>query len=247
MVSSFAHLIVMSRAPIPGQTKTRLIPALGPQGAAQFHVACLSDLLETAAAWHPAGDPWGEDRSCTLSITPSGSWSVFAAAGIRLPPPIRVTEQRGGTLGERMVCALEDALKRAEVALLIGSDLPLLTQDHLDRAAASLWGATDSGPALVFGPSEDGGYYLVGVRRGVKDWQEALRLDEGGTGSVLGRTMARAQSSGLRVHLIGELPDADTPADLLRILDHPLAMKLTHRSGMRWLREQREQIARAAR
>ncbi len=246
------RVILMSRAPIAGQTKTRLIPALGAAGAAEFHAACLNDLLDELDAWrHAAGDT-GLSVGLTLSITPAGSESTFRAAGVALPEDAERATQRGDTLDERMREALRDGLADAERVLLIGADLPLLTREHLEQAAQAL-----REHDAVLGPAEDGGYYLIGVRAGkagVGGWEG---LFDAGTGSAVGkgsavgtrsgaippedpvleRTLARARSLGLRVALIGRLPDVDTPEDAHRVLAHPLAARLSARRSVKLLRE----------
>jgi rSAM/selenodomain-associated transferase 1 len=229
---SSVHLIVMSRAPLPGRTKTRLIPAFGAEGAAAFHAACLADILSEAEAWRQAGPAQGQARGLTLCVTPSESWPAFARAGIVFPAGAALTFQQGDTLGARMARALHEALSgtgpgaqtnaaAGAAALLVGSDLPLLSRSHVEAAAALLLHAEPTAD-VVLGPAEDGGYYLIGVRPGGR-WPELFTLEDWGGGTVLQRTLAAAARNGLRVAQLDSLPDADTPEDLVRILAHPLA------------------------
>lgn len=149
------RLIVLSRAPVPGQTKTRLIPAFGADAAAAFHAACLAEILSEAEAWRQAGLSHAQVRALTLCVTPPDSWPDFVRAGIALPPGAALTFQEGETLGARMVHALAGALDGtlgsagggatgpaahapADAALLVGSDLPLLLRSHLEAAGAAL-------------------------------------------------------------------------------------------------------------
>ncbi|MFI5400601.1 MAG: TIGR04282 family arsenosugar biosynthesis glycosyltransferase [SAR324 cluster bacterium] len=226
------RLVVMSRAPVPGRTKTRLIPAFGGLTAAALHAACLADVLSEGAAWRLAGPGRGQERALTLCVAPGDRWPDFARAGIVLPPGAKLAVQQGETLGARMAGALHEALAGADAALLVGCDLPLLSRSHLEAAGAALLGGKTRRRAdAVLGPAEDGGYYLIGVRRGVERWPELLDLEDWGTATVLQRTLARAGRIGLKVAQIDSLPDADTPADLARILRHPRAAAASlHRS-----------------
>ena len=228
------HLTVMSRAPVPGETKTRLIPALGAEGAAEFHAACLADVLDVATAWRSRTPAGSAGRAITLSITPPASWPLFEAAGLRLLPDVQVVGQRGADLGERMVHGLRAGLDEADVALLIGSDLPLLTPEILDVALTRL---TDDAKEIVFGPALDGGYYLIGVSRKAHRWQDVLASQAWGTGNVLERAVARARELGLRAGMVDGLPDADTPEDLREILAHPLVATLSGRRSLNWLQQ----------
>ena len=262
--ASAVHLIVMSRAPVPGRTKTRLIPAFGAEAAAAFHAACLAEVLAEGDAWRHAVAPQGQARALTLCVTPPESWPDFVRAGIVLPPGAALTVQQGETLGARMAHALHGvlgtaalgsaalgtasggalgrfsggatggamtggpALAHAGAALLVGSDLPLLSRSHLEAACAALLGGTGlpdgaaPGADVVLGPAEDGGYYLIGVRAGSR-WPELLDAEDWGGGTVLQRTLATAGRIGLTVAQLAPLPDADTPEDLARILAHPQA------------------------
>lgn len=228
------RLIVMSRAPVPGRTKTRLIPALGAEGAAAFHAACLRDVLAEAEAWRQQLAEQDTALQLTLSITPAGSEAAFRAAGVDLPAHANVAAQRGDTLGERMREALRDGLADAECVLLVGCDLPLLTWAHWEAAARAL-----DGHEAVFGPATDGGYYLIGVRRPASGsvWEGMLDVGNRGSGTVLERTLVRAKELGLSVAQIAKLPDADTPEDLRRILEHPLAKLRSARRSLTLLRE----------
>jgi len=234
------RVILMSRAPIAGQTKTRLIPALGAAGAAAFHAACLNDLLAEIACWRRAEAGRGMSVRLTLSLTPAGSEAAFRAAGVALPEDAGLAAQRGETLDERMRAALRDGLADAERVLLIGADLPLLTGEHLEQAARALLDHD-----VVLGPAEDGGYYLIGVRAGkagAGGWEGLFDLDnEAGAmppeGTVLERALARSRALGLRVAQLGTLPDVDTPEDARRVLAHPLAGRLSARRSLTMLRE----------
>jgi hypothetical protein len=231
------HLVLMSRAPVPGRTKTRLTPPLGPEEAQALHVACLNDLLAECRAWRAARLARGDvPPALHLFIDPPGSQAAFRLAGVDWPEDYALHNQRGETLGERMAQAIRRVLTvQSPVAgepsgrvLLIGADLPLLTAAQLDEAAAALDRADP-----VFGPTMDGGYYLVGVR---SDPQGLFDLQGWGGGTVLERSLAAARARGLRPALITPLPDVDTAADLAAVLSHPLAASLAGRRSLRLIR-----------
>jgi len=92
------HLIVMSRAPVAGQTKTRLTPRLSAEQARDFHAACLMDVLEAAAAWRAQREAAGAPTRLHLFITPPGSQADFHAAGVAWPPEFTVRDQVGETV-----------------------------------------------------------------------------------------------------------------------------------------------------
>ena len=232
---SSVALILFSRAPVAGKTKTRLIPALGPEGARDFHAACLNDLIAEARAWKAAlNETGGAGRPVELHlfITPPGAQAAFREAGVDWPGDFSLHGQRGESLGARMA----DAFTRVQRGkhgprrvLLVGTDLPLLTAAHLDAALDALDAAD-----VVFGPSADGGYYLVGLKG-----PPGALFDLPGWGghTVLADSLAQARRLGKTTALIEELPDADTPENLAALLGHPLAAALAHRESLRFLRK----------
>jgi len=194
------RLQVFARAPRPGQTKTRLIPALGPQGAAVLHAAMIYRSLETALSaglgevelWcadHP-DDPFMEECARRFQVT--------------------LRQQQGSDLGQRMFNALKDARQAGHHALLMGTDCPALSGAHLRQASHWL----DQGAGLVLGPAEDGGYVLIGAGR----LEEGLFTDmPWGTDAVLHETLTRAARLELAVKTLPPLPDMDRPEDLVRL------------------------------
>ena len=240
---SSVALILFSRAPVAGKTKTRLIPALGPEGARDFHAACLNDLIAEAEAWKTAkawktAQAWkatrrtmGEEASVHLFITPPGAQAAFHQAGVNWPGDFSLHGQRGESLGARMA----DAFTRVQRGkhgprrvLLVGTDLPLLTAAHLNAATDALADAD-----VVFGPTKDGGYYLVAL----KGAPGALfEITGWGGDTVLADSLAQARQLETTTSLIDELPDADTPEGLAALLAHPLAGELAQRESLRFLR-----------
>lgn len=191
---------VFARDPEPGRTKTRLIPALGAEGACACYL-CLLDatLARVRSAELDELEIWS-DRA------PEGAALVerAAAAGATL----RV--QRGADLGARMAGALEDALAAGRLPLLVGSDLPGLSPAHLRAGAAALRADAEA----VIAPAEDGGYGLVGLSL---PWQGLFRDVPWGTGRVMAETRARAV--GRRLVELDPLWDVDEPEDLARVAD----------------------------
>jgi rSAM/selenodomain-associated transferase 1 len=198
-------IAVFAKAPVPGEVKTRLAPALGAEGAARLHERLVEHAIATAV----------EARlgPVTLWCAPDGSHPFFQRCAQRHGVALRC--QEGRDLGERM--------HRAFVAspapmLLVGSDCPALGAGEL-RVAAEALRTHDA----VFVPAEDGGYVLVGLAR------PDARLFEGfpwGTESVMARTRERLHDSGLRWHERPTLWDVDRPDDYVRLQRAGLALQM---------------------
>jgi rSAM/selenodomain-associated transferase 1 len=188
---------VLAKAPIAGFAKTRLIPVLGARGAAVLQERLVERAVETACA--AAIGP------VTLWTTPDESHPVFQSIGARLG--ITLARQADGDLGARMLAAIAAA---KTCVLLIGSDCPALTLDHL-RAAADV--LRDRAPAVVI-PAEDGGYALIGLRTS----EPALFSDmPWSTPLVMNETRHRLRTLGLTWHEPVTLWDVDLPQDLERM------------------------------
>jgi len=190
-------LVVFARFPEAGRAKTRLVPVLGPQGAAD----CQRRLTE-----HAVGEARRlvQRRGVALEIHHEGGDSRRMRDWLGTGLCFRA--QTGEDLGDRMQSSFAAAFERADRAVIMGSDCPGLTADVLEQAFASL-----SRHDLVLGPARDGGYYLIGLRG------ELPPLFSGptwGTGSVLAQTLAIARARGLSVHLLEPLSDVDRPEDL---------------------------------
>jgi len=201
-VGELIPLAVFARAPDPGRTKTRLIPALGEAGAAALHRAFIDDTLARCAGaagfettlWC-AGNP---DHPVLARLA--------AAHGVAREP------QPPGDLGARMAGALGAALARAGRGLLIGTDAPTLPVSLLHTAARGLEQAE-----LVLGPAADGGYYLVGVRGAVPPVFEGVPWS---SPRVLAATLERARTAGVRTALLPPWYDVDRAQDLRLLRSH---------------------------
>lgn len=192
------RLIVFTRFPEPGKTKTRLIPALGPEGAAELQRMMTEHFTAQARRF-------AEGRDTAIEIRHAGGGADRMARWLGSDFVFRA--QSDGDLGRRMLSAFRGAFAAgADRAVTAGADCPLITPEILrqafDRAADH---------DLVLGPSRDGGYYLIGLRRAIAELFEGIAW---GTGEVFDRTMAIAKSMGLSVALLETLDDVDRPEDL---------------------------------
>jgi len=191
------NIAVFARAPVAGQTKTRLIPLLGAEGAAALQRRLIERTLATAGAVAGA--------RVTLWVSGDAAHPFVVEAARRFGAAI--AEQRGADLGARMNHAFESA---GAPLVLIGTDCPQLSAGDLAGAAAAL-----ASHDVVLQPATDGGYVLIGLARPQPPLFESI--DWGGP-QVLRQTRGRIDALGLRCALRPTLDDLDTPADLQRAL-----------------------------
>jgi uncharacterized protein len=184
-----SQVIVLAEEPAPDRVDAWLSPPLRPQQAALVAEAALADTLDAVAAAPVTR------RVLALDGAP-GDW---------LPVGFRVFGQRGGGLDERLAAAFADAYAVAPLPMvLIGSDTPQVTVDMLGDAVASL----ESGEAdAVFGPSTDGGFWLLGLRRPDRSLLAGLPMSGQNPGRVL---LERLAGAGLRVALAPRLTEVST-------------------------------------
>lgn len=189
----------MAKAPVAGYAKTRLIPALGADGAAQV----AQRLLRHAIAQAVAADIGPVELCCA----PDARHAEF----VELAGDARVTlsEQGDGDLGARMARALQRALAANECALLIGTDAPGLDARYLREAFNRL-----ANHDAVLVPAFDGGYALIGLRRFEPTLFEAMPWS---TSQVLAITRERLQAAGIHHAELAPLHDIDEPADLVHL------------------------------
>lgn len=196
-------LILFTRYPVPGTTKTRLIPALGALEAAQLqrhmteHALNQARQLQRRRAIQPVIAYEGGDENRMRSWL--GEDLVYMTQG-------------AGSIGDRMHRAFAQA-KRLGLpkTVIIGTDIPQLTADTIWQAFQFLE-QTD----LVLGPATDGGYYLIGMGRMLAPDPPRKLFDDiaWGTGQVLEQTLFMAQRAGFSWTLLDELQDVDRPEDL---------------------------------
>jgi rSAM/selenodomain-associated transferase 1 len=193
-------LIVFARAPVPGRVKTRLVPLLGAQGAAQLHARLVRRALQTARRANVA--------AVELCCAPRPNLPFFLQCARRYGVSLRW--QGGGDLGERMLRACRRALRTAPGVILIGSDCPALSAADLRAAARALQAGADA----VLSPAEDGGYALIGLRRVARQLFDGVAWGEA---TVLAQTRARLRRLGWRHRELRTVWDVDRPADVVRL------------------------------
>jgi rSAM/selenodomain-associated transferase 1 len=193
----------MARAPSSGG-KTRLAPHLSEHRLRALRRALLADTQRTVTNLAPllASD-------VIVFVEPDDASGEVAALSAT---PVVCVPQVDGDLGCRMLAAVIHLLQTlsCDAAILIGSDIPLLTPDHFDEARETL--STAGG--VVLGPADDGGYYLIGMRRVHAELFEGVAW---GTSSVLTDTLRIAERAGIEARLIRAAYDVDTIEDLQRL------------------------------
>ena len=188
-------LIVIAKAPLPGFAKTRLIPDLGPEGAAGVAAAALADTL-----WAVAETPAAR-RVLVLDGEADGADWLPAIDG----RGFEVIPQREGGLGERLAGAFADS--GAAPALLVGMDTPQITASLLRSAIARL---CEDGVDAVLGPASDGGYWAIGLREHHPTVFDDVPMSADDTGEHQRR---RLEELGLRFAELEQLRDIDTVDD----------------------------------
>jgi rSAM/selenodomain-associated transferase 2/rSAM/selenodomain-associated transferase 1 len=189
---------LFARFPIAGKVKTRLIPALGAQGATALHRRLVLRTFRTASALCLR-------QNVELEIRFDGGGEKemrhWLGHGSLCRP------QSDGDLGQRMARAVEDSFREGSPAtVIIGSDCPMLSPDVLASAFRSL----EKAP-VVFGPATDGGYYLIGLTRLVPELFQSI---DWGTGTVLAHSLKMLEPLGIKPALLDPLEDLDRPEDL---------------------------------
>ena len=198
MENSFV-VIVFAKAPVPGEVKTRLLPALDAEHAAMLHAALTERALMTALD--------SNADAIELCCAPDDSHSFFQSCAEDFE--IDLSLQGEGDLGERMLRVLDRALDEYAQAIIIGADCPALSAKHINAAAAAL---TDRD--IVLTPAEDGGYALIGARRTHAKMFAAI---DWGTDVVLAQQRHNLAACALSWHEMETLWDVDRPDDLPRL------------------------------
>ncbi len=204
-----AVLLIFCKAPIPGQVKTRLIPELTAEQAAELHIELSIKTLQRAT----------QNNLCPVQLwcSPTTDHAFFTASAATYP--ITLEQQQGADLGERMHHAFCSALADYSHALLMGCDCPSLTEQDLEQALTAL----NQENEVVLAPAEDGGYVLVGLNR---PHPELFADMPWGTARVLNQTRNRIEHYKLHHHELIEQWDLDTPKDLERY--RALALSAIH-------------------
>lgn len=202
-------LLLFTKYPLAGKSKTRLIPALGKRGAAQLQkvmtqsiTAILQKLVET--------------EYCYLEIHYEGGnqglMQQWLGASLNYKP------QHKGDLGQRMASAFAAHLGRYQSIILLGSDCPDINRTILKEGLTRL-----KDHDIVIGPAFDGGYYLIGIKGTLnRDCLDFLFAEiDWGEEQVLNQTLTRIEKKQLRYHLLKKLHDIDTPEDLKHFDNYP--------------------------
>ena len=199
--SAAAAIAILARAPLPGQAKTRLIPALGAPGAARTQRRFTRNTLRLAAAV--------DTGSVTLWCAPDAGQRFFRA--LHRAQGVALESQCGGDLGARMqhACAHHFASRLDQPLLLIGTDCAVLAPGHLQAAARAL-----KQHEVVVVPAEDGGYVLIGMWRLIPEVFERI---DWSTPQVMTQTRERLTQAGVEWLEMPTLWDVDEPADWLRL------------------------------
>ncbi len=192
-------LIIFTRYPEPGRTKTRLIAAIGAEGAADLHRHMAEHALSLAK-----GSAAYQDVEIKVYYD-GGDQRLFESW---LGHDLTYVAQQGDDLGKRMAEAFVETFHESEEpVIIIGTDCPDLTTGVMDEAFRLL-----SCSDLVLGPAADGGYYLIGLNHPIPELFEGVHW---GTNEVLSKTQAIAHSLGLKVSMLETLNDIDRPEDLV--------------------------------
>jgi rSAM/selenodomain-associated transferase 1 len=190
-------LIIFARAPIPGMCKTRLVPELGEQGAADLQRELIGRCIQQLCT----------DPICATQLwcAPDSGHVYFQSLAKQYD--VSLHTQQGKDLGEKMYHAMSSS--PALNTIIVGTDIPLLSRTYVEHAIGVLRAGMDA----VIGPAEDGGYVLLGLQQieqglftGI-DW---------GTSGVARQTMDKMTASGLRWRTLDEQWDLDNTGDLER-------------------------------
>lgn len=198
MATAANALVVMTKMPEPGRSKTRLVPPLTFEEACDVARALLIDQLSNVKKFNGA--------RLFVAFTPDSARGFFENLA---PEAFSCFPQRGHSLGERMQHIFQQLFDGAfNNVILIGSDLPVIPLSFFEQAYASLEEAETD---VVLGPSADGGYYLVGMNRLISNIFEGIPWS---SGDVLSRTIEKVASAGIKYRLLPIWSDIDTPQDL---------------------------------
>jgi uncharacterized protein len=204
---------IMTKAPRAGQVKTRLVPPLTSEDAAKLNICFLRD---TAAAIATACRSTERARGIGI-YTPVGAEAAYIDI---LPPEFDLLPQRGDGFGERLALAAADLFQCGfDAVCLIDSDSPTISADVYEEAVGLL---SKPGDRVVLGPSDDGGYYLVGLKQSRRELFDRI---DWSTERVFEQTKQRAQEIKLEVSLLPIGYDVDDAKTLRRLRDDLLSDK----------------------
>lgn len=189
-------VLVFAKAPVAGEVKTRLIPALGAKGAAALQRQLLHRTLQMTISSSIQTELW---------CAPAKNHPAFDEYHERYN--LAWENQRGSDLGERMSHAFSETLRSVDAAVLIGSDCPELRKNYLHSAFEKL----DQGDDVVLGPARDGGYVLIGLKQSLPALFKNILW---GSEQVLSDTREKIRALKLSWSELPTLHDLDRPSDL---------------------------------
>lgn len=196
-----AVLMIFCKAPVPGQVKTRLIPALTAEQAAELHCELSIKTLQRATL--------GNLCSVQLWCAPTTDHVFFSESATSYP--LILKQQQGADLGERMHHAFCSARADYSHALLMGCDCPSLTGQDIEQALIAL----SQEHEVVLAPAEDGGYVLIGLNQ---PRPELFTDMPWGTAQIFAKTRNCIEQYKLEYYQLSEQWDVDTPEDLERYI-----------------------------
>lgn len=192
---------IMAKGPCPGQVKTRLCPPLSYEEAAHLYRCFLLDNVEQVKTL--------KEAARAIAYTPEDAKSFFEALASQA---FSLIPQRGADLGARLISILDQLLALGyPKVVVIDSDTPTMPVEYLRRALILL---REPDIDVVLGPCEDGGYYLIGLRKMHKELFEDMTWS---SPQVFLETLQRAEAKGLKVACLPPWYDVDTPEDLQRL------------------------------
>ena len=202
-MDSNSAIIIFTKYPEPGLTKTRLIPELGPQGAAQLHKNLVERIVGIVSSYI-------KDKKVKLMI--SFDHSDIKQTKNWLGSQLKFLKQKGDTLGNKMNNSLNSVLGNGvDKAILIGTDIPEISSKHLGVALTEL-----ENYDTVLGPASDGGYYLIGMKNNSYSSKIFQNINWSGK-SVMQKTIKNIVELGMDYYLLDKLNDIDTSEDLKKL------------------------------
>lgn len=211
-----ARVLVFAKAPEAGSVKTRLIPALGAQAAAELHCSLILHQLYQAS----------KTKLCPIElwVAPETDHPFFRQCSDQFE--LTLHRQEGSDLGARMAYAMTTALRSAGQVLLVGSDCPDLTAERLNEALGALNDAADT----LFIPADDGGYVAIGMTQAAPGIFADIPW---GSDQVMARTRDRMRAMGLHWRELAPSWDVDRPEDLICLMQRAPELDWP---GEKWLK-----------
>lgn len=199
-----AKLILFSRAPEAGKVKTRLIPALGKQGAAELQQRMSRHIIDLVFQ--------AQFTNIEIQCQPDSKHDFFTH--LLNDYCVELNAQNGDDLGQKMAHAMQQALSQHNYAIIIGTDAPALSKEYIRQAFEQL----RSGIDVVLGPAEDGGYVLIGCS---SFKAEIFKNISWSTEHVYKQTLKRIIDCDMTYHELDMQWDVDRPQDLYRLKNDP--------------------------